>query len=189
MRAGGGAQRMFLALWPPRELQRELAGIVAPHVPAAMRACRASELHVTLLFLGDVAPELAAEIDRALAPIAAGCPRPELALRGTGAFPARGRERILWAGVDGEPPAHRSLRRELAEACARLGFAREEREGPLHVTVARAGRERRRVEVPASFYELDFRLSWQPDGVGRVVSRPGAAESERFEVAALHPFG
>lgn len=183
-----GAQRTFLALWPPREVQAALAARVARDIPGSMRPVRTQELHVTLVFLGDVTLEVASAVDRSIAAIVAACPRPRLAVRGTGSFGRRGRERLLWAGVEDEPKVLGGLQHDLARACASLGIAVEERDWAPHVTVARAGARRSPTQVPDAFYELDFSLSWIPDGVARVVSRPGAGEPERFTFPALHPF-
>jgi 2'-5' RNA ligase len=188
------AQRTFLALWPPNELQDALASRVAGEIPSSMRAVKARELHVTLVFLGNVSLDLASAVDRSVAPIVAACPRPRLAVRGTGAFGGRGRERLLWAAVENEPVEDEpvvlgALQRDLARACADLGIALEEREWSPHLTVARSGGGRARSHVTDAYFGLDFSLSWIPGGVARVVSRPGAAEAERFTVGALHPFG
>jgi RNA 2',3'-cyclic 3'-phosphodiesterase len=184
----GERARTFLALWPPRELQEALASRVGAEIPRSMRAVRAHELHVTLVFLGDVTPAVARDLDVAAAPIVAARPRPALAVRGAGSFGPRGRERLLWAGVEDADHVLQGLQGELSRACAGLGLGVEDREWSPHVTVARAGRGER-PRVPAAFYELDFRFSWIPDGVARVVSRPGAEGPERFTIEALHPFG
>jgi 2'-5' RNA ligase len=95
---------------------------------------------------------------------------------------------VLWAGVDESgPPRVGPLQRALSGACAELGFAADERAFTPHVTLARL-RGGRRARVPERFLALDFAFSWRPDGVARVVSRPGAAEPERYVVAARHPF-
>jgi 2'-5' RNA ligase len=182
------ARRTFLALWPPRELQQALFDAAAPALPAGARVYRPHELHVTLVFLGAVEPGLAAELDLRAAGIAAGRRAPELAVRGAGAFPERGRERVLWAGIDETgPPGLSELQRELAAACAELGFAPEERPWSPHVTLARL-RPGAGLRVARRFYALDFDFSWIPDGVARVVSQPGASETERYVVAARHAF-
>ena len=89
-----------------------------------------------------------------------------------GAFPRRGRERVLWLGVreEGEervlPPLQRSVLRVVRGA----GFdtaADERRPFRAHVTVARP-RDARRPEVPDAFYALAPGRPWGPRAVALV---------------------
>ena len=67
---------------------------------AALRPVRPEGVHLTLKFLGDIAPELAPRIGEALEGVAGRHAPFSLALGDTGFFPAgnAGRARALWVG-------------------------------------------------------------------------------------------
>ena len=60
-----------------------------------------------------------------------------MALTGVGAFPERGRPRVLWAGVVTGEQALGRLEQEVSSRMDRCGVAREERPYRPHVTLAR----------------------------------------------------
>jgi 2'-5' RNA ligase len=127
--------RAFVAVVPPPS---SLAPLVA--AVERLRAPGASwvppeRLHVTLVFLGEVADPMPygaslAEAVRDVEPFA-------LRVEGGGAFPRPARPRVLWAGVDGDVEALRRLAR-LARRAAREHRIDVERTPFVpHVTVAR----------------------------------------------------
>src|SRR6185436_12196011 len=101
-----------------------------------------------------VESDTAAVLDRELVAVAARHGPFDLSLGGTGAFPARGRERVLWLGVRELGPARLgALQGEVERTCVALGFAREERAWSPHLTLARAPREgRASAAVPDAFF-------------------------------------
>ena len=119
--------RLFVALEIPepvrREVRRRVAGL-RERLPRA-RWVDPDILHLTLLFLGEVAPELVAELAGRLGQAFAAHPALPLRLAGGGTFPAGRPARVAWIGVAGPP--------ELA---------------PLQAAVMRAAREA--LELPAS---------------------------------------
>ena len=107
-------------------------------------------IHLTLKFLGDADDDRAAELGAAVGRAAAGTHPLPLALRGFGAFPDVSRPRVLWVGVEGEPPLEllqHALERELEP----LGFPTEARPFRPHVTLGRAKKDAR----PAEFNGLE----------------------------------
>lgn len=97
-------------------------------------------LHVTLLFLGEIGEDLVPPLREAA----------EVALResgieGTveweltrlGAFPQVERPRVVWVGSAEPPEPVKRLASELEGALAPLGFAPERREFAVHVTLGR----------------------------------------------------
>jgi 2'-5' RNA ligase len=119
--------RLFVALEIPepvrREVRRRVAGL-RERLPRA-RWVDSDVLHLTLLFLGEVAPERVAELAGRLGQAFAAHPALPLRLAGGGTFPAGRPARVAWIGVTGPP--------ELA---------------PLQAAVARAAREA--LELPPS---------------------------------------
>ena len=97
--------RLFVALEIPepvrREVRRRVAGL-RERLPRA-RWVDPDVLHLTLLFLGEVAPELVADLAGRLAQAFAAHPPLPLRLAGGGTFPAGRPARVAWIGVAGPP--------------------------------------------------------------------------------------
>jgi 2'-5' RNA ligase len=132
-------QRTFLALdLEEATLDRmEIArrGLDAPG--AGARWVARENLHLTLLFLGDVADEVLPQVCD-LSAGAAGFVKPfEYEVRGLLAVPPAGALRMIWAGVE-DPSGHLAeLQAHLAAAMAGLGLREEERGFRPHITLAR----------------------------------------------------
>jgi RNA 2',3'-cyclic 3'-phosphodiesterase len=95
-------------------------------------------LHVTLLFLGEVREKELAAVCRAVSATAQ--PRPAFALRltGLGGFPNLRRPRTLWVGVGDGAEAVCSLHAGLEDVLFELGcYRRENRPYTPHVTLGR----------------------------------------------------
>jgi RNA 2',3'-cyclic 3'-phosphodiesterase len=133
----------------------------------------ASNLHVTLKFLGeqsDAGLALAAEaldaVGAATAPFTA-------TLLGLGAFPGMERPRILWVGVAEGALEVRALQSRLEGALERGGFARESRPWHPHLTIGRVFDPRRwRRDATPALREAMARAATTRFGavpVGRIV--------------------
>lgn len=111
--------RLFIALEVPepvrREVRRRIAGL-RDRLPRA-RWVDLEVLHLTLLFLGEVAPERAATLTAALGPVFASFPPLPLRLAGGGTFPPGRPARVAWIGVTA-PPELMSLQAAVARAAA-----------------------------------------------------------------------
>lgn len=94
-------------------------------------------IHLTLKFLGDVAPERIPEIQKSLERIAGTMSPFRLQAMGCGAFPSIKQMRIIWVGLQGDGAALNRLQHEVEEAMAQLGFKREDRPFKPHLTVGR----------------------------------------------------
>ena len=131
--------RAFLALTLADEVRAQLVA-----AQENLRTCGArvawvppENLHLTVLFLGDVFPEvleaMKADLDAACAEI----PAFELELAGTGVFgPARA-PRVAWAGVRQVPPGLLQLHERVTLIADRRGIPLEKRPFSAHVTLGR----------------------------------------------------
>jgi len=139
--------RLFVALEIPepvrREVRRRMAGL-RERLPRA-RWVDPDVLHLTLLFLGELAPERVAELVGRLGQAFAAHPALPLRLAGGGTFPAGRPARVAWIGVTA-PPELAPLQAAVARAAAAAAPAvpavpgsREAGERPFqpHVTLAR----------------------------------------------------
>jgi 2'-5' RNA ligase len=97
---------------------------------------RPSHVHLTLVFVGEVAddrlPPIAASLalDFELSPFV-------VMFQTLGVFPARGAPSVLWLGVTEGEDKVRDLQRQVAGRLARLGVTLKRREFHPHLTLAR----------------------------------------------------
>jgi len=112
--------------------QQQLRAIAS----GSLRWVRPEQLHITLVFLGEVPDERANALIAAYAEPAA-IPPFDLAFRGIGVFPPRGAPRALWIGVaDGGGPLIR-LQELMADRARGLGITLEGRAFSPHLTIGR----------------------------------------------------
>ena len=129
--------RCFAALRFPdqvNEILERAAGRLA-RSGAAVRWVRSRNLHVTVKFFGDVAPSRLQDICLALREISF---EPfGLSIRGLGRFPAHGRARVIWAGLDGDLARLESLVARIEDALEAVGVERDQRPFRVHLTLGR----------------------------------------------------
>ncbi len=111
-------------------------------------------LHVTLLFLGEVEDRQVPHVCRLVSECTAERRAFELSVEAVGCFPNPRRPRILWAGVgEGTQPlveVHDALEARLQD----LGYRREERRYTPHVTLGRVRSERPTGDLAAGLARL-----------------------------------
>ena len=146
--------REFLAIPLPlglRSAARASRDILAPRGDG-WRFVREEGLHLTLRFLGEVDPSRRGVLDAAWRGAASGTGLLALRLRGAAFFPATGRPRVLWLGVEDETPdgSLARLSDRIERAARAQGFPPEGRPFAAHVTLARARGDARIVRPPVA---------------------------------------
>ncbi|MGB2640384.1 MAG: RNA 2',3'-cyclic phosphodiesterase [Candidatus Acidiferrum sp.] len=134
--------RLFVALEIPAAVRDNLAALLkdlrvlsAQLADKRARWVRPENLHVTLKFIGEAAPEKLDGIRAALAKIRSDVPV-ELQFQGLGFFPNAAHPRVLWAGVQASTNLA-TLAADVDGALETQGFAREGRALTPHLTLAR----------------------------------------------------
>ena len=134
--------RLFVALEIPAAVRDNLAALVeklrelsAKVSDERPRWVRRENLHVTLKFIGEVAPAKLEGIRGVLLAIRSDAPV-DLKFRGLGFFPNDQRPRVLWAGLDASPNLP-PLAGDIDSALKTQGIARERRAFTPHLTLAR----------------------------------------------------
>jgi 2'-5' RNA ligase len=126
--------RLFLAVWPDDAARARLDRLAQEVALVAQgKAVGREKIHLTLVFLGEVARER----EEAIASVARAAAASEpfaLMLDRVGSFR---RARVGWAGASVEPPALHHLQLRLEAGLRAAGFALEERPFRPHVTLAR----------------------------------------------------
>ena len=92
-------------------------------------------VHLTLKFLGDVSPANLDILTQMLRTEADSCSSFDINFSGLGSFPSLRRPRILFVGIQA-PAGLEALYHTIEAACARLGYASEERAFSPHLTIA-----------------------------------------------------
>ena len=163
------SQRLFFALWPDDGIRQELVRIGSRLPRHDGRAPHPEDLHITLVFLGPVAPEqyacvLAAGGRVHAAPV-------ELSIEHVGYWK---RPRILWCAPAEIPPALSELVSALQQELTSCGFQPEKRRYSPHITLARKAKP-----VPA--YALSQPLLWRVESLALVASHSGR-KPPRYQV-------
>jgi 2'-5' RNA ligase len=154
--------RLFYAVELPQDVRASAAAHAASLRAAATQTIRASwereeKLHITLKFVGEVAPEMTEKLTAAAARAAAAARTFELRLSGAGVFPAPSRPQVLWLGMEDEGGRLSELQRRVEEESVRAGARPDARPFHAHVTVARlraSGRDER--ELARRHFDLGF---------------------------------
>lgn len=131
--------RTFLAVPLPAEIRDKLTSLQRQLAQGTSKITwtQPENLHVTLIFLGDVSAEEVPAICKA-AQEASSSIRPfEARVRGVGSFPDLRRPRILWAGISEGTDPLRELFDLISLQLEPIGFRREERIYTPHVTIGR----------------------------------------------------
>jgi 2'-5' RNA ligase len=129
--------RLFVAVLPTDEVRADLQRRLAPALGSGDRRVRltpAERWHVTLAFLGEVADERRADVERALTDIPASGPF-TLRLAGGGRF-GNGRSAAVWAGVQGDLGALTDLHAAIRAALDEHGLPYDDRPLTPHLTIA-----------------------------------------------------
>ena len=130
------AGRFFFAAWPAPEIQDALGRIAEGlRQECGGRAVPARNIHLTLVFLGDVPRQRAAALYDLAATIEAGAF--ELKLDRAGYWR---HNRIVWAGTSACPPALARLVERILQCLSADGFAIDKRPYVPHVTLLRNAR-------------------------------------------------
>jgi len=127
-------------------------------------------MHLTLKFLGNVAPDSMPQIVEAMSRVAKLHSTFELQVAGTGAFPNWQRPQVVWVGVGGELDRLNSLQKGLESVLSPLGFPSESRPFSAHLTVGRlrdrvTPDDRRRFAEFAQTVEFKTSLSFEVNAV------------------------
>lgn len=186
------SHRLFLAAELPDSVLKTLSqkmNELRRDVPRAKWVAR-DELHVTLVFLGDVASEQIPALCENVQPVCERWAPFSVRIQGLSAFPNLNRPRVFWAGVDQGADLLASLQDELAASLEPLGFVRESRPFHPHVTLARLEANRRQRPEPLRLTPSD--LTWTAGcfpitDVKLLRSDLSAPSGKRYSVMASFP--
>ncbi len=188
--------RLFVALVPPPDLALALESGAREGLAALggadLRLLPARDLHMTLVFLGELDEARVEPFRRALAEELRGMVAPDLRLSGAGGFPDQEDPFVLWAGVEEDDRGERlaTLAGRAQQAARSFGWrpSAEERGRAFrpHVTLARRRPGARPFAWPAGLARALPARRWLPIDVALVCSRPDRPE-QRYTTLAHVP--
>lgn len=156
-------------------------------VPQAQASwSREENVHLTLKFLGDIQTSRLSNLSNAAALAVANLSSFEITLANTGVFPKRGAPRVLWIGVHDESRKLAELHTRLEQACAREGFAREERPFHPHLTIARLRKPQGATTLASAHEEMRFEPVVLAVAELLVIRSEPSAAGSRYTVISRH---
>ncbi len=126
------SQRLFFALWPADEVRQAIHAQTKTVLKEKGKPVRISNLHITLVFLGNISKEKIPDYQQAASQVQARTFA--LQLDQLGAFQ---RAQILWLGCSVIPDALQTLVLQLNTELSHCGFVADARPYVPHVTIAR----------------------------------------------------
>jgi 2'-5' RNA ligase len=137
--------RAFIAVDLTPEVRTQLEALAGRlrRLPGqeCIRFVPVSGIHLTLKFLGDIAPDVAARVGDALDHAASGLPAFTIQIRGIGCFPNVRQPRVVWVGLHEPAGALKRLQSAVEAGCTALGLSAEDRPFSPHLTLGRVRRE------------------------------------------------
>ncbi|QGU33207.1 RNA 2',3'-cyclic phosphodiesterase [Thermochromatium tepidum] len=172
------ADRWFLAIWPDAQARTALERQVSRLGPLPGRATHPLDWHLTLVFLGELAPERLACVETVPIAIAAHTAPFEVSLTQIDRFP---HAQVLWCGPDHTPEPLAHLVADLQSALAACGIVPESRPYRPHLTLARRVRAApaRRFQSPITWTVRELVLAF-----GIAGARPGYRIQRRYPCGA-----
>ena len=133
------AIRSFLAFELPPEIKEQIRDVSDELKRSNMnvRWVKPENIHLTIVFLGDVREGDISAIAREIEQICCGFHPFEISLKGLGLFPDRRRPRVLWAGYDGDIERMSDMRDVLYERLKPFEIKEEKRKFKPHLTLGR----------------------------------------------------
>ncbi len=144
--------RAFIAIDLSSEIQKRLEEVLQgyhaqlPGIP--IRWVTASNIHLTLKFLGDVSLSNLNLLTEMIQQEISSHHQFDISVGGSGAFPNIRQPRVVWVGVEA-PPELGAIQNGIESATARLGYMREERAFSPHLTIGRVSRNATSQDVKA----------------------------------------
>ncbi|MDR2849626.1 MAG: RNA 2',3'-cyclic phosphodiesterase [Verrucomicrobiota bacterium] len=167
--------RVFLAIVIPDEVKAALDAAVQRLSPAASDVawCGRGPYHLTLVFLGEIAPSILPHVTAAIDRVCAATPPFECRAYGFGFFGTKRNPKTLWAGIDPVPELE-SLYERLWTELQKYGMKKDDVHFRPHVTLGRCREStNNRAVIEAMDADEDIAFgAWQVSRVTVYESRP-----------------
>ena len=141
--------RTFICIEMPEGVKERIAALQRElkQIDAQVSWVKPDNIHLTLKFLGPVAPSRIPIVHQAIERAASSCNPFEIEVAGTGCFPSPRSPRVLWVGLSQIPIQLQQLHQSMEDELAGAGFARESKRFSPHLTIGRVRSPRGAPEV------------------------------------------
>jgi 2'-5' RNA ligase len=132
--------RSFTAIELPPALKDEIGNYIRDlkKIQRGVKWVKAENLHITLKFIGEQSHALTANITETLGGIDFNSGKFTVTAAETGAFPNKRRPRVIWLGLNAEPPdSLLHLQSAIENKLETIGIEREKRPFSAHLTIGR----------------------------------------------------
>jgi len=131
--------RSFLAFELPVDIKKTAIRVAGEIRDSGLdvRWVKAENIHLTMVFLGNVKAEEIEGIEEEVRNVCPGYGSFDIALKGMGCFPNRRRPRVLWVSLDGDIERMSHFRDDLQRALKAFGIKEEKRPFKPHLTLGR----------------------------------------------------
>jgi RNA 2',3'-cyclic 3'-phosphodiesterase len=151
--------RTFICIEIPESIKERISRLqeTLRQVESQVSWTKASNIHLTLKFLGSVQASRIERIKKALERAANGISPFEVEVGGAGCFPSPRSPRVLWVGVPLVPEALKLLHSNVEGELAREGFPREKKRFSPHLTIGRVRTAHNAARVAEALVSCGFR--------------------------------
>jgi len=131
--------RTFIAVDIPQNIKMELDKLIVGLRSLApdIRWVRASNLHITLRFLGEIPQDSIASLEKSIEESIKDTNKFNISLTGIGGFPNLRRPRVIWVGVGDGNEKLMELADRVESACRSAGFGQADKPFSSHLTIGR----------------------------------------------------
>jgi 2'-5' RNA ligase len=167
--------RTFIAITLPQETKTALSAAMKRLAPSALDTVwsNADKLHLTLAFLGEIAPAILPHVSGAITRVCQTLSPVPCHAYGFGYFGNRRNPKTIWAGVDLSPEME-TLHSELWKELKRFGYKTDEDLFRPHITLGRC-KERARNQPLIAAMDADTEINfgkWMATSITLYESRP-----------------
>jgi RNA 2',3'-cyclic 3'-phosphodiesterase len=150
-------KRTFIAIALPDAVKEQLSKVqtLLEPVSEGIRWVDPELMHITLKFLGDTPEWLLENIGTEIKRIVANIQAFQLQLSKLGQFPKEGEPRILWAGLQKNPPIVYKLSDEFNTAFFAMGFDDTGKRFSPHITLGKV-KQKLNEELIASYHDISL---------------------------------
>ena len=184
--------RVFVAIELPAVVRRELIEHIdrlRNGVPDARASwSREENLHLTLKFLGDIPASNVERLSAAASIATSRVESLEIVVEGCGAFPHRGKPRVLWIGIEDPSGQLTKLQRALEDECSKERFPREQRPFHPHLTIARVRTPHNSHNLAAMHEEIGFEAESFRASELAVIRSELRSQGSRHTIISRHAF-
>ena len=150
--------RTFICIELPDTIKERIDTLTGSlrEINAQVSWVRATNVHLTIRFLGEVSPPRLERVHGIVQRAAASVTPFEIEVGGTGCFPSTRNPRVLWVGLTETPPAMIGLYEAIETGLAGAHFDRETKRFSPHLTIGRVRSPRNGQLVAERLVELGF---------------------------------